>query len=65
MRGALVALVGQGGQPGGGQLASMPQIQAAFMSWTEPGSAPETHSSCPAGPEMTCRFIPWQWCLPE
>ena len=25
---------------------------------------PETHNSCPAGPARTCRFIPWQWCLP-
>jgi hypothetical protein len=35
------------------------------MSWTEPGSAPDTHSSWPTGPAITCRFIPWQWCLPE
>jgi hypothetical protein len=35
------------------------------MSWTEPGSAPDTHSRWPRGPAMTGRSIPWQWRLPE
>jgi hypothetical protein len=65
VRGALVALVGQGNEPCGGQLALDVQIHAEFMSWTEPGSGPDTHRGSPVGSAMTCMFIPWQWCLSE
>ena len=47
--GAVVALAGQHDQPGGGQLAEMPQILAAVRSCTAPGSGPDTHRTPPPG----------------
>jgi hypothetical protein len=43
----------------------MPQIRAAVRSCTAPGSGPDTHTMSPPGLAMTCRFIPYRWCLSE
>ena len=65
MRGALVPVVGQGDQACGLQLVQDAQIRSAFLSCTDPGSAPDTHRMSPSGLAMTCRFIPCLQCFPE
>ena len=62
---APVSLVGEGDQAGFSSSSSTPQTHSAFLSCTEPGSAPETHRMSPCGLAMTCRFIPCFLCLPE
>ncbi len=52
-------------RPAASSLAGTPQIHSAFLSCTEPGSAPDTHGMSPSGLAMTCRFIPCFLCLPE
>jgi hypothetical protein len=51
--------------PAASSSARTPRIHSAFLSWTEPGSAPETQRMSPRGPAMTYRFMPCFLCLPE
>src|SRR6201987_1482478 len=58
-------LSARGTRPAASSSARTPQILSAFLSCTEPGSAPDTHRMSPPGLAMTCRFIPCLLCLPE
>ena len=64
LAGAVVALVRQDDQPGGGQLADDAPDPGGLRSWVLPRSAPETHTMSPPGEAMTCRFMPCFLCLP-
>ena len=65
--GALVAGVSQGGQPAGGGVAERGRAwrRAAVMSWTEPGSASETHNGKPSGASTAWMLPPWACALPQ
>jgi hypothetical protein len=65
MRRSLVTLVCQGDQAGGLQLLRDAPDPGGLVSWTEPGSGPETQTISPAGPAMTCGFMPCLRCLPK
>src|SRR5215510_6747427 len=61
-----VALVGQHDQPGSGELADdAPDPGRRSGHGRRRAAARTPHKISPAGLEMTCRFIPWRWCLPE
>jgi len=55
---SLVALAGQGDQPGGLELGQDAPDPLGALVCTGPGSAPETRRMPPSGLAMTCRFIP-------
>ena len=59
--GAVVAGIGEGGQPGGGGpvKGGRAWARAAVMSCTEPGSTVETHSGNPSGASTAWRLPPW------
>lgn len=43
----------------------MPWVRAALTPWAAPGSAGDARSSRPAGPVITCTFMPCFLCFPE
>jgi hypothetical protein len=65
VRASLVALMARVTRPAASSSAGTPQIHSAFLSCTDPGSAPDTRKMSPSGLAMTCRFIPCLRCLPE
>jgi hypothetical protein len=55
---AVVALVGECDQPGGGQFAEDAPDPGCGQVMDGTGRGPETQRISPSGAEMTCRFMP-------
>jgi hypothetical protein len=55
---ALISLIGQDDEALGFQFVQHAPDPLGLLSWTEPGSAPDTHRMSPSGLAMTCRFTP-------